>query len=658
MIKLLSILFRLALFAIFCNPLFSIGQNAATDSLIICYDNAQTEEEKVELAILISHNSVNVDNERALLFSERAIQHATVLKDQLLMARANETKASIFGSNGNYKVAVELYIQSLQIYKAQGMHKEVASISNNIANAYLGINDYQKAEEYYKKSYEAGIVTGDTNAIAVPLIGLAILYENNGFTKKALDATLEAAVLFEGINRQDAMVVCYVNAATYFHSLGEKENAFEWLRKGKKVNEILNNKYFAGSILLNESQWLSEDGKYHEALALGEEALDLQKSVNSLADVMTAHETLADIYSALGNYQNAYFSLQSYVKIKDSLNEVNKAEIMEEMNTKYETSEKEQEIALLNNERDLQLIQNKKNQTILYIVVFCSIFILLLAIYAFWAFVQKKKSNTLLQDQKTIIEIKNREILDSIQYAKRIQNAIIPSPELIAENLEKSFVIYQPKDIVAGDFYWMEAEGDTVLIAVADCTGHGVPGAMVSVVCHNALNRSVKEFGLKSPSQILDKTRELVVETFSKNDQEVKDGMDITLCSWNKATNEIQYAGANNPLYLIRAKEPSKIEIVQPDKQPIGKFETITNFTNHKLSLNPGDNFYLFSDGLMDQFGGANGKKYKYSKFRELLLKIGKQPMSDQGKVIFNEFDSWKGDLEQLDDVCVIGVRI
>jgi len=647
---------------VFTSLFFGIQLNAQEqfiDSLITQYNSSSSTEDQAELAIKISHNSINVDNERALLYSDKALKHAQEIEDQLLIAKANETKAAIFGSTGNFSVSVELYMQSLYIYEKLNNQKFIASTSNNIANAYLGVDDYDKAEEFYKKSYDAGLICGDTNAIAVPLVGLAILHENNGNTDKALEATLEAIPLFEGINRLDAMVVCYVNAATYCYTLNKKEEAFSWINKGKEVNKILNNKYFEGSILLNESKWLSEKGEHQEAMKLGEEALVILQSINSRLDVMTSHESLSNIYAATGKFEKAYSSLQQYLTLKDSLNEVNKTEIMEEMNAKYETSEKEKEIVSLNKEKEIQTLQNKKNTTILYIALAGIIVMLVLVVISYRAFKAKKKSNVTLQNKNTIIEEKNREILDSIQYAKRIQDAILPASEILRENLKDSFVYYQPKDIVAGDFYWFELIGNKVLFAAADCTGHGVPGALVSVVCHNALNRAVREFNLEEPAKILDKTRELVINTFSEHHENVKDGMDISLCSWDLKTNKLEWAGANNPLYLIRNSNVSKeIDIVAPDKQPVGKYENERAFNNHTMQLKTGDSFYLFSDGFMDQFGGVSGKKYKYSRFRDLLLSISDEKMDKQGDLLEKEFIKWKGNIEQLDDVCVIGVRV
>jgi serine phosphatase RsbU (regulator of sigma subunit) len=253
------------------------------------------------------------------------------------------------------------------------------------------------------------------------------------------------------------------------------------------------------------------------------------------------------------------------------------------------------------------------------------------------------------------IEEKNLEITDSISYAKRIQEAILPPPDYFKKKMGESFVLYRPKDIVAGDFYWLNEIGDKILFAAADCTGHGVPGAMVSVVCNGALNRSVREFGLNEPAKILDKTREIVIETFSKSKTDVKDGMDVAVCSLDRKAGILEYSGANNSLYIIRNNE---IEEVKSDRQPVGKYEFATDFTNHRIQVEKGMCVYLFSDGFADQFGGEKGKKFKYKPFKQVLVKIHKLPMEEQLKILNDEFDKWRGDFEQVDDICIIGIRL
>ena len=261
-----------------------------------------------------------------------------------------------------------------------------------------------------------------------------------------------------------------------------------------------------------------------------------------------------------------------------------------------------------------------------------------------------------IQTQKNALEEKNKEILDSINYALRLQKAILPSEVKVNNLLPNSFVIFLPKDIVSGDFYWMNEVDGKILVAAVDCTGHGVPGAMVSVVGANGLNRCVREFNLKSPNEILDKLTELVIETFESEDHEVKDGMDCALCSIDFASKTVEYSGANNPLWIYK-NELNTIEEIKPDKQPIGKFDFQKPFTNHSIQLDAGDTVYFFSDGYADQFGGDKGKKMKYKTLKNFLIEAHDLSMEKQKELLISKFMDWKGDLEQLDDVCIIGVK-
>jgi ligand-binding sensor domain-containing protein/serine phosphatase RsbU (regulator of sigma subunit) len=265
-----------------------------------------------------------------------------------------------------------------------------------------------------------------------------------------------------------------------------------------------------------------------------------------------------------------------------------------------------------------------------------------------------------IEQQHMMLEETHKEITDSIAYAKRIQEAILPSESQFKLELSDSFVFYEPKDVVAGDFYWLHKVKNQLLFAVADCTGHGVPGAMVSVVCHNALERSIAEFGLSEPNRILDKTRELVIKSFEDDEGDVKDGMDIALCGLSltkskTGTKTLKYSGANNNLYLIKDGE---LEVVKANRQPIGKYEGATPFEQHGIELKSGDLLYIFTDGFADQFGGEKGKKMKYKSFKDLIYQHKDEPMNVQHKKLKEAFDNWKGDFEQVDDVCVIGVRI
>jgi len=335
--------------------------------------------------------------------------------------------------------------------------------------------------------------------------------------------------------------------------------------------------------------------------------------------------------------------------------------IMDQIMTIFNEME---EAETMNMDEKLALAESQSGHTKILIAVFCILAcaLLFLAGYAVNTYVKRNDAfKTALRRAKQETDLRNQEITDSILYAQRIQEAILPDMDKMKSYLNESFILYRPKDIVAGDFYWAIKTDDIVFLAVADCTGHGVPGAMVSVVCNNALNRSVREFGLTKPSAILEKCRDLVIETFAAGNHNVNDGMDIALVALRNTSvggetkTVIEFSGANNSLYIVKNKI---LQEIISDKQPVGIYQHQSSFTNHQFTLDKNDVLYLFSDGMADQFGGPKGKKFKYKAFQELLVENSTFDMELQRRNIQFAFADWKGTLEQVDDVCIIGVRI
>ncbi len=324
-------------------------------------------------------------------------------------------------------------------------------------------------------------------------------------------------------------------------------------------------------------------------------------------------------------------------------------------------------ICLLMPERDL----TDDIQKIRWLVMLIIFVIAMMAILMARAYSSKRKANELLSTQKQELEEKNKEIKDSILYAKHLQEAILPSCTMIKSLFPQSFVLYKPRDIVSGDFYWKHSFDRMVYFAVADCTGHGVPGAMVSVVCANALNRVIKKYGIIEPGKVLDHVKDQVVDAFSQSEDGASDGMDIALCCIDLEINKLWYSGANNSLYRVSpmkngneipiksVSDTKRILYEYPStRQPIGKVDETKNFKTHQIELEKGDCIYLFSDGFADQFGGPKGKKYKSNPFKNFLLSISDQSMVEQKTLLENEFEAWKGNEEQVDDVCILGVKI
>jgi serine phosphatase RsbU (regulator of sigma subunit) len=390
---------------------------------------------------------------------------------------------------------------------------------------------------------------------------------------------------------------------------------------------------------------LIKEGKNADAKILIDSALFFLKQIPDLTKEIDLKVQLSKALHNSSAYDAAFATLNEALILKDSLYRVNLEEKLSELNTVYEVEKKESQIASLNESRYKQKLINY----LLTSVGIISVGLLLIMIRAFF---RKKRDNQVIQFQKQLVEHKNKEITDSINYAKRIQEAILPSRADLASNLSNGFILYKPKDIVAGDFYWLEQVENSTYVAAADCTGHGVPGALVSVICSSALSKTLLEENKFETGLILDRTRELVIEKFSKSEENVQDGMDISLCRING--KELEWSGANNPLWVISDGELLEIK---PNKQPIGKIDNPAAFTTHSLTLKANSMVYLFTDGYADQFGGEEGKKFKYKAFKELLIAISELTLNQQKEQLDAHFEAWKGAHEQVDDVCVIGIR-
>ncbi len=259
--------------------------------------------------------------------------------------------------------------------------------------------------------------------------------------------------------------------------------------------------------------------------------------------------------------------------------------------------------------------------------------------------------------QKQLIEIKNKEIVDSIYYAKRLQEAILPSVNLLNELFAESYVLYKPKDIVAGDFYWwQQLDDDSVIVAVADCTGHGVAGSLLSMLGVSLLNQIVNEKGIVQPSEILDRLHLMVIAALKQQQTNSHEGMDIAICHFNLKEKTVRYAGANRPLLYIHNNE---INIIQPDKFPVGglQLEGRKSFTQHELASSVIDNLYMFTDGYADQFGGDQNKKLMTGRFKNMILELQIHSLTEQGELLNTYFEKWKGENEQVDDVLVMGLK-
>ncbi len=536
------------------------------------------------------------------------------LKDERGMIQAAMNMGLVFDEQNLFDKALSQYNIALDHSKAAGNKKQYASCLNLLGGLYYDKDNF-KDLKYYEEALEINRYLKDIPKIMDCLNNTAVIYQERGNYSKALTNLKTYLVYSKQMNDQKGIVTGLHNIALVYKDKKEYPNAISYL----------------------------------------DSCIFTAKQIKDFDDLRESYSTLYEIYKDENKLNKALECFELSAIAKDSLISQTQGNELIEMSTKYETEKKETQNQVLNQEITLKNVESSRQQIAIILI---GVILIIVGIVAFILIKQnraKQRINQQLAEKNHIIEEQHKDITDSIQYSKRIQEAIMPSLHVWDEILPDSFVLYKPKDVLSGDFYWLEKSKDTIYFAACDCTGHGVPGAMVSVICSTGLNRAVKEFGLKDTGQILDKVRELVLETFEKSESSVQDGMDISICAIKTKTIDLKWSGANNPLWYLDKGEAKEITA---NKQPIGKVDDPAPFTTHTLQLNKEDIIYVFTDGYADQFGGPKGKKFKYKQLKELLIANSAKKMEEQKEILLNTFNAWKGNLEQVDDVCIIGVRV
>ncbi len=644
-----------------------------------------------------------VDTTRSFDAFNKALKIFEEIGNKKEVAHSFHIMGFIYYDHGDIQRSLVYYKKSLKIRQEINFKEGIGESLNNIGYIYQSLGDISEALDYYHKAIKIFEEISDKQNTAYLLNNIAFLYQGQGDTAKALSNYLKCLDVLEKINDQKAIAGTYNNMALIYQNQGDQNKAINYARKGLAIRlkladkkgipasltaigaiyEIIDDKnsgtydssltYYSRALELrmtqNEKNGVARSynnlgsvyfkrKEYSKALEYAESALLMSKELGFPGLISSAAKLLHKIYKQQNKPAKALEMHELFVHMRDSVNseETRKSSTKKQFQYEYDRKVTADSVRI-SEEKKLVAVKLKQEKTQRYALYGGLLLVLIFAGFMFNRFKVTQKQKIVIEQQKNIVEEKQKEIVDSITYAKRLQEAILPAEIFWSQNFDNGFFYYQPKDIVAGDFYWLEKIGDTVMFAVADCTGHGVPGALVSVVCSNALNRTVLEFGISDPGKILDKTRELVISTFEKSGEEVKDGMDISLCCLNTKTKELQWAGANNPIWYV-SSDNTIIHEIKGDKQPIGKYANEKPFSTHEIQLNKGDTIYLFTDGLADQFGGPKGKKFKYKMLKDILLANISKSMDDQKEVLEKAFNAWKGPLEQVDDVCVIGVRL
>jgi len=607
---------------------------------------------------------------KSLDYAINALKLNEELGDKLGQATNVGNIANVYNYQGDYPRALENYLKALKLAEELGNVKMQVKLLGNMGVLYHYQGDNNKALEYYQKALKIEQDAGDKTFQPNNFCNMATIYDDMHEYSKAIDYYQKALKMSAEIGDREVEVTSLGNIGNAYANMHEYAKALDYYEKGLKRGEEMGDTSIISVNYGNIGDLYVRTEKYKDAEEYLKKAIAIDSSIGDENSLMLVEEGLSDMYDSTGRGKLALVWFKKAMAIKDTLFNADKNKALTRKELTYTYEKKEAAAKAEQDQKDAIAAEDKHKQQIITWTVLSGL--LLALVFAGFIFrslrvtrkqkrvieiknIETERQKKLIEEQKALVEEKNKDILDSINYAKRLQEAILPPVNIIKKYLPESFLLYKPKDIVAGDFYWLEKAGDTILIAAADCTGHGVPGALVSVVCSNALNRTVKEFKITEPGKILDKVRELVLETFEKSESNVQDGMDISLAAISYQPMAISWSGAYNSLWYVHNNQVIE---VAADKQPIGKTDNPKTFTTHNLNIQKGDTLYLFTDGYADQFGGPKGKKFKYKQLQEKLLAISHQSMAEQKQILETTLDEWKGDLEQVDDILIIGVKV
>ena len=623
-------------------------------------------------------------------------------------------KSSWYGRSGSSMAtgdlsASEMYLlELLPILERMDDSKGLADIYNSIGLIEFESGDTDRAIDYFNQATAFYEKAGGGSESA--LSNIAICYQNRGNSKlseeyfeRALSAASSNRNIAEKARLEHILASLSFRRGDLYHAdyycraavnSAKQSGNYEVLQKSHHTwSEVLRAGNDFVAALDNYERFLTiRDSLAFEERLREREAEDLRASMESYEEQLRydlADEELREM--AIRNLRIENEKRANDMKLLERENEVALLEqerLQQSMlldKERYNNMVQEQEIMVLEQQRLLQrrdsvlqenearelLQQNRlleyearqqqqeieREQQARRWAIFMAVSAVFSLLIILLSLISTRRKNAKLTQQKKIIEEKNLTITDSIEYASRIQNAVLPPPAFLTEWGFESFIMFRPKDIVSGDFYWGMKSGDYLCFAAADCTGHGVPGAFMSMLGTAFLNEIINSREFENAGDILNRLRGEVISSLRQRgvEGEAQDGMDIALCLYDRKKKLIHFAGANNPMYHV---QNGSLERVGPDKMPIGIHVALDRpFANHVVKPGKGDMIYLFSDGYADQFGGDEGKKFKYKPFRDMLLEISSLPLSEQKSIVEERFDSWKGDTEQIDDVLLIGVR-
>ncbi len=638
----------------------------------------------IELANLLAKND---QPDRAVNYCDSALKALPNLGFALTM-KLREKKADIYLEGTKPEIGLKQYFGLLDAYEKRKFVKDCARINAIIGIHYKQIGEDESAIYHLKQSVRQAKEVNDKSQVASSLMSLGNAFKSLGRYSEAEPIYLEAIKLAKENGFKRELAGTYNNIGSLKRLMKKNSEAMKYYKMAVEINLETNNRKWLSYNYNNIGNILMDESKYQEALSYFLLSLEIKKEIDDVRGEMQTYSNIADTYKSLGRFKEAFEAQKKFSVISDSIANVDKVEESMKLSAEFQTEKREAEIERLNLKNQLnQEILKERDERILYQnflgwLMGVGIALMLTVAIVLWrSAMRRKRTNEVLEQKNEQIRLKNeqldeknREIMDSINYAKRIQGTILPSEQEMGTFFTNYSILYLPKDIVSGDFYVFAQMPIGTFFGVVDCTGHGVPGAMVSLVGSSFINKAIKEKRLTRPELVLDYLDKTIPRAFERSEEMIRDGMDLGLCFVNSDKTELLFSGANHKCWVLnrtvncterttdfqgvdqaevhRADDLVLLEL-KGDRRGIGEAKQGRAFSGVSMKLVPGDKIILFTDGYADQFGGKENKKFKNAQLRQLLFdNVGLSPLDLKVK-LFDSLMSWKGEMEQVDDVCV-----
>ena len=641
-----------------------LGSQNIIDSLIRVINTTKYDTVKIDCYNDLIFEYYGADNAQAIKYAKKSIFLAEKVGYNKGLANAHRYLGNVYEVMADYPKALHHAQVSLEIAHDIGFKAAEAASLSNMGSIYERLNDYKKALEYQKQSLALCLELGHKEGTAAVYGNMGNIYTSIGALTQAIEYYEKSLAMNEELGNSFGVALSLGNLGNIYLKKKEYEKAIDYHERSLIIKEEIGHLPSIASSLAGMGRAQLNLGNIEEAKKNFSKSIEIAREIQALPTEKDANLGLYEVYKQLKNYERALLYHEEYTRLNDSVYSTQRNEELDNIRTQYALNQQQKELEQKSQEEKLLLeakadADHDRQQLIIYATIGGLILVLIFSVFLYNRFAITNKQKKIIEHQKVLVEEKNKQITDSINYAQKIQEAILPQEKDIQNIFPDSFVLFKPKDIVSGDFYWIsKISNSEVIYVTADCTGHGVPGGFMSMLGTSFLNEIINEKHVHSPAKILNELREKIIISLKQQGdiRDNKDGMDVVLCKINFDKMELHYAAANNNFYIIREGQLNEFPA---DKMPIGYFtDNVQSFTEHLVPIRKNDFIVTFTDGYADQFGGADGKKMKYLRFEKLLRENSDNPMNKLSSLLEKELNDWKGDLEQVDDVCVIGIKI